>query len=107
MEARSTDRVLIYIHKEQELDDVERLYPAQHYVMIDDKLRILAAMKAIWGDRVTTVFPRQGHYANDPEVARRTIRRPTSPSSGSATWSHSTAPRSGQTRIREFGDESD
>jgi FMN phosphatase YigB (HAD superfamily) len=59
-------RVLIYIHKEQMLADVERLYPAQHYVMVDDKLRILKAMKEIWGDRLTTVFPRQGHYALDP-----------------------------------------
>jgi FMN phosphatase YigB (HAD superfamily) len=60
--------VLIYIHKEEELDDVERLYPAKHYVMIDDKLRILDAMKKIWGDRVTTVFPQQGHYATDPDM---------------------------------------
>ncbi len=60
--------VLIYIHKEEELDDVERLYPAKHYVMIDDKLRILDAMKKIWGERVTTVFPQQGHYATDPEI---------------------------------------
>jgi FMN phosphatase YigB (HAD superfamily) len=60
--------VLIYIHKEEELDDVERLYPAKHYVMIDDKLRILDTMKKIWGARVTTVFPRQGHYATDPEI---------------------------------------
>jgi len=60
--------VLIYIHKEEELDDVERLYPAKHYVMVDDKLRILDAMKKIWGSRVTTVFPRQGHYATDPEA---------------------------------------
>lgn len=59
-------RVLIYIHKEQMLADVERLYPAQHYVMVDDKLRILKAMKEIWGGRLTTVFPRQGHYALDP-----------------------------------------
>jgi FMN phosphatase YigB (HAD superfamily) len=59
-------RVLIYIHKEQMLRDVERLYPALHYVMVDDKLRILAAIKAIWGERVRTVFPRQGHYALDP-----------------------------------------
>lgn len=59
-------RVLIYVHKEQELDDVRRLYPADHYVLIDDKLRILSAVKAIWGDAVTTVFPRQGHYALDP-----------------------------------------
>jgi FMN phosphatase YigB (HAD superfamily) len=57
--------VLIYIHKEYELDDVEARYPADHYVMVDDKLRILAAMKAAWGERVTTVFPRQGHYAHD------------------------------------------
>jgi len=64
------DRVLIYIHKEQELDDVERWYPAKHYVLIDDKLRILDAVKQIWGDRVTTVFPRQGQYALDPrEIA--------------------------------------
>jgi FMN phosphatase YigB (HAD superfamily) len=61
-------RILIYIHKEQELDDVERLYPARHYVLIDDKLRILSAVKDIWGERVTTVFPKQGHYAFDPEV---------------------------------------
>jgi FMN phosphatase YigB (HAD superfamily) len=63
--------VLIYVHKEQELDDVRRFYPADHYVLIDDKLRILSAVKAAWGDAVTTVFPRQGHYAVDPaEVAR-------------------------------------
>ena len=61
-------RVLIYIHKEQELDDVERRYPADHYVLVDDKLRILTAVKKIWGDRVTTVFPRQGHYAHDPKA---------------------------------------
>jgi hypothetical protein len=60
--------ILIYIHKEDELDDVERIYPAKHYVLIDDKLRILAAVKAIWRDRVTTVFPRQGHYATDPKA---------------------------------------
>ncbi len=60
--------VLIYIHKEQELDDVERLYPARRYVLIDDKLRILAAVKKIWGERVTTVFAAQGHYATDPEI---------------------------------------
>jgi len=61
-------RVLIYIHKEQELDDVARLYPADHYVMIDDKLRILSTVKKIWGERVTTVFPKQGHYAFDPVI---------------------------------------
>jgi len=59
-------RVLIYVHKEQELNDVERLYPAEHYVLIDDKLRILDAVKKIWRERVTTVFPKQGHYALDP-----------------------------------------
>ena len=57
--------VLIYIHKEQMLDDVARRYPAARYVMVDDKLRILAAMKKIWGARLTTVFVRQGHYAHD------------------------------------------
>ncbi len=61
-------RVLIYIHKEQMLDDVERRYPARHYVMVDDKLRILTAMKNIWGERLTTVWPRQGHYARDPKT---------------------------------------
>jgi len=62
-------RVLIYIHKELVLDDVERRYPARHYVMVDDKLRILAAMKAILAGRLTTVFPRQGHYALDPRIS--------------------------------------
>ena len=60
--------VLIYIHKEEELDDVERRYPARHYVLVDDKPRILAAVKAVWGDRVTTVLPRQGQYARDAAV---------------------------------------
>jgi hypothetical protein len=60
--------ILIYIHKEQELEDVERRFPADHYVLIDDKLRILTAVKKIWGPKVTTVFPRQGHYANDPQI---------------------------------------
>ncbi len=60
--------VLIYIHKEVELDDVERRYPAERYVLVDDKLRILAAVKKVWGKRVTTVFPRQGHYATDPKA---------------------------------------
>ena len=62
------NRVLIYIHKEQELADVERFFPADRYVLIDDKLRILAAVKKIWGERVTTVFPKQGYYAFDPSV---------------------------------------
>ena len=62
-------RVLIYVHKEDELADVERRFPADHYVLVDDKVRILTAIKAAWGARVTTVFPRQGHYATDPAVA--------------------------------------
>jgi hypothetical protein len=64
--ARAFDgRVLIFIHKEQELEAVERLHPARRYVLIDDKLRILTAVKKIWGERVTTVFVAQGHYAAD------------------------------------------
>ena len=61
-------RVLIYIHKERMLDAVAALYPARHYVMVDDKLRILAVVKKVWDERVTTVFPRQGHYARDPST---------------------------------------
>jgi FMN phosphatase YigB (HAD superfamily) len=65
------DNVLIYVHKELELADVEDHFPARHYVLIDDKVRILDTVKRAWGDRVTTVFPRQGHYANDiDEVAK-------------------------------------
>jgi FMN phosphatase YigB (HAD superfamily) len=60
--------VLIYVHKEEALADVEKKYPAEHYVMIDDRLRILDAMKKKWKDRVTTVFPKQGHYANDSKI---------------------------------------
>jgi FMN phosphatase YigB (HAD superfamily) len=60
--------VLIYIHKEVELEDVERRYPADHYVMIDDKLRILTAIKRVWNERVTTIFVRQGHYALDEKA---------------------------------------
>jgi len=60
--------VLIYVHKEKELEDVEQRFPAKHYVMVDDKLRILAAMKGIWRERLTTVWPRQGHYALDPQA---------------------------------------
>ena len=64
-------KVLVYIHKENELDDVEARLPADHYVLVDDKVRILAAVKAAWGRRVTTVWPRQGHYALDVvDVAR-------------------------------------
>ena len=61
-------RVLIYVHKEEELDDAKQRYPAEHYVLVDDKLRILAAVKKIWGSRVTTVFVRQGHYATDSKI---------------------------------------
>jgi len=63
--------VLIYVHKELELADVEAKYPAQHYVMVDDKVRILAAIKQHWGPRVTTVFPRQGHYAHDAALVAK------------------------------------
>jgi FMN phosphatase YigB (HAD superfamily) len=60
--------VLIYIHKEEALEDVERRFPAEHYVLVDDKLRILDAVKQVWGKRVTTVLPRQGQYAHDAKV---------------------------------------
>ena len=63
------EQVLIYIHKETMLDQIELAYPARHYVMVDDKVRILDAMKKGWGERLTTVFPRQGHYAFAPDVA--------------------------------------
>lgn len=63
--------VLIYVHKEEELADVERWYPASHFVLVDDKMRILAAVKRIWQERVTTVFVRQGHYAVEPELHER------------------------------------
>lgn len=62
---RFDGNALIYVHKEQELLDVEAKFPADHYVMIDDKIRLLTAIKSIWRDRVTTVFVRQGHYATD------------------------------------------
>jgi FMN phosphatase YigB (HAD superfamily) len=60
--------ILIYVHKEEELADVERRYPAEHYVVADDKLWLLDAMKRYWGRRVTTVWPRQGHYVTDARV---------------------------------------
>lgn len=62
-------RVLLYVHKDQQLDDIERRYPAARYVVVDDKVWILAAFKQAWGDRVTTIFPRQGHYARETRVA--------------------------------------
>jgi hypothetical protein len=61
-------RVLVYIHKEHELDDVEQRFPADHYVLIDDKVRVLTDVKRIWGSKVTTVFPKQGHYAMEPDI---------------------------------------
>ena len=64
------DRVLIYVHKERMLDDVARRFPAQHYVMVEDKLRVLDGMKRRWRERLTTVFVRQGHYANDPAARK-------------------------------------
>jgi FMN phosphatase YigB (HAD superfamily) len=73
--------VMIYVHKEMELADVERRFPSDHYVLVDDKLRILAAVKEVWGKRVTTIFVRQGHYALDPQAvseyppADKTIER--------------------------------
>jgi hypothetical protein len=80
--ARAVDgRVLIYEHKEARLDDVRRRFPAERYVLVDDKPRILAAVKRIWGERVTTVLPLQGQYANDAQVvaslpaADRTVER--------------------------------
>jgi FMN phosphatase YigB (HAD superfamily) len=63
------NHVLVYVHKELSLDDVERRYPAERYVLVDDKLRILGAAKQFWGERVTTVLPMQGQFATDPEVA--------------------------------------
>ncbi|HUW73210.1 MAG TPA: HAD family hydrolase [Methyloceanibacter sp.] len=60
--------VLNYVHKEEELESVRQAYPAEHYVLIDDKLSLLDAVKKAWGDRVTTIFPRQGHYANDAKT---------------------------------------
>ena len=62
------DDVLVYVHKEKELDDVERRYPSERYVLVDDKARILAAVKRHWGERVTTVLPRTGQFANDPDL---------------------------------------
>lgn len=67
----AVDDVLIYVHKEDMLDDVEARWPARHYVVVDDKVRILAALRAAWGARVTTVFPRQGHYATDAALLAR------------------------------------
>jgi FMN phosphatase YigB (HAD superfamily) len=62
-------RVLIYVHKDEQITDIERRYPADHYVVVDDKVWLLAAFKKVWADRVTTVFPRQGHYARESRVS--------------------------------------
>jgi hypothetical protein len=94
--------VLIYIHKEEELDDVERMYPAKHYVLIDDKLRILAAVKAIWGTGSPPSFRgraiSQTIKKHSPNTLGLTFR-----SRGSAISPNSTAPRSRQIGILEFG----
>ena len=71
LEAAVEGRILVYIHKERELDDVAARFPAEHYVLVDDKLHLLASVKEAWGSRVTTVFVRQGHYAHDPEILAR------------------------------------
>jgi putative hydrolase of the HAD superfamily len=68
LRAAVNGQVLIYVHKEQMLPDVERHYPAEHYFFVDDKIRLLTVVKQIWETRVTTVFARQGHYAHDPTV---------------------------------------
>lgn len=68
--AAVANRVLIYVHKERMLDDVARRFPASRYVMVEDKLRVLDGMKRQWRERLTTVFVRQGHYANDPAARR-------------------------------------
>ncbi len=60
-------RVLVYLHKERMLAVMQRHFPATHYVMLDDKPKLLAAMKRVLADRMTTVFVRQGHYAADSE----------------------------------------
>jgi hypothetical protein len=73
LQEATEDNILIYLHKELELDDVEQRYPAERYILVDDKVRILAAVKQVWGSRVTTIFPRQGHYAHDAkQVAQHT-----------------------------------
>jgi FMN phosphatase YigB (HAD superfamily) len=64
-------QVLVYVHKGEMLEDVEQRFPAEHYVMVDDKLGILTTVKNVWGSRVTTMFPRQGHYAHDPKNGER------------------------------------
>lgn len=71
IEAAVDGRVLIYVHKEKELSDIEQRYPAEHYVLFDDKIRILATIKPLWGERVTTVFVRQGHYAADQDETNK------------------------------------
>ena len=71
LEVAVEGRILVYIHKERELDDVAARFPAEHYVLVDDKLHLLAAAKEAWGSRVTTIFVRQGHYAHDPEILAR------------------------------------
>ena len=71
LRAAVADRVFVFVHKEAMIDVVAHHLPARRYVMVDDKERVLAAMKAVWGERLVTVFPRQGHYAHDPASAGR------------------------------------
>jgi len=61
-------RVMIQIHKEKELFCVEQRFPAERFILVDDKLRLLHETKKVWGDRLTTIFPKQGHYAHDPKI---------------------------------------
>jgi FMN phosphatase YigB (HAD superfamily) len=105
---QEVDAVLIYIHKEESLDDVARRFPAEHYVLIDDKLRILTAVKRIWGDRVTTVFVRQGNYAHDTKTVEAlppadvTIEQigDLLTSDVPSRWSASSSPASNLERVR-------
>jgi FMN phosphatase YigB (HAD superfamily) len=85
--------VLIYIHKEAALSDVARRYPAAHYVMVDDKLRILAAMKKEWGEHVTPFFLAKANSRTTPMCSPPTLHR-TLPSSSSATSSPANCPDS-------------
>ena len=93
-------RVLIYVHKEEALDDVERRYPANHYVLVDDKLRILTTVKQAWGSRVTTVFARQGSYAHDSKTIA-TMPRPDATIEHIADLLHCDLPRLGMAPRQE------
>jgi FMN phosphatase YigB (HAD superfamily) len=88
LSAAVSDRVLVYIHKEYELSNVEERFPARRYVMIDDKLRLLTSIKGVWQDRVTTVFVRQGHYAHEPRLFERYPRPDITVDSIAALFEH-------------------